>query len=112
MGQKVSPIGFRLGINKNWNSRWFKSRNYSDWVIEDYKLRSFIYKTQKLAGIAKIVIERAGEKCKIGIYVLKPGIIIGKKGADIETLKIDLSKMSNLEGFLDILLLYQENLRD
>lgn len=102
MGQKVSPIGFRLGINKNWNSRWFKSRNYSDWVIEDYKLRSFISKTQKLAGIAKIVIERAGEKCKIGIYVLKPGIIIGKKGIGIDQLKLRLKNICKNDIFINI----------
>ena len=102
MGQKVSPIGFRLGINKNWNSRWFKSSNCSDWIIEDYKIRLFIQKTQKLAGIAKIVIERAGEKCKIGIYVLKPGVIIGKKGIGIDQLKLKLKKICKSDVFINI----------
>jgi small subunit ribosomal protein S3 len=102
MGQKVNPIGFRLGINKNWDSRWFKSGNYSDWIIEDYKIRLFIFKTQKLAGITKIIIERAGEKCKVGIYSSKPGIIIGKKGIGIDQLKSKLKNICDSEVFINI----------
>jgi small subunit ribosomal protein S3 len=102
MGQKVNPIGFRLGINKNWDSRWFKSGDYSDWIIEDYKIRSFILKTQKLAGLTKIIIERAGEKCKVGIYASKPGIIIGKKGIGIDQLKSKLKNICDSEVFINI----------
>jgi small subunit ribosomal protein S3 len=102
MGQKVNPIGFRLGINKNWDSRWFKTKHYSSWIIEDNNIRTYIKKTQKLAGIAKIVIERAGEKCKIGIHTSKPGIIIGKKGLGIEQLKSQIKLFCKSEIFINI----------
>jgi small subunit ribosomal protein S3 len=102
MGQKVHPIGFRLAVNKDWKSRWFRVYGYSDWLIEDYKIRQFVTKTQKPAGIAKIIIERAGDKCKVGIYVSKPGLIIGKKGLGIEQLKSKLKILCSSEIFINI----------
>ena len=93
MGQKVNPYGIRLGINKTWSSRW---------LHEDLKIKQYVEKKLKNASISKINIERAAKKLRLSIYSSRPGIIIGKKGADIETLKNDLSNMSNLEVFLDI----------
>merc|ERR1711959_794426 len=89
-------------MGKNWKSKWFSLYRYSDWLIEDYKIRHFLRKTQKSACIAKVIIERAGDKCKVGIYVSKPGLIIGKKGLGIEQLKLKLKKISNSEIFINI----------
>tara|TARA_S200000501_G_C20723474_1_gene699518 strand:+ start:174 stop:851 length:678 start_codon:yes stop_codon:yes gene_type:complete len=102
MGQKVNPYGIRLGINKTWSSRWFSKNEYTRLLHQDLKIKSYVEKKLKNASISKINIERAAKKLRISIYSSRPGIIIGKKGADIETLKNDLSKMSNLEVFLDI----------
>ncbi len=102
MGQKVNPHGIRLGINKTWSSRWFSSSDYSSLLHQDIKIKDYVSKKLKNASISKINIERAAKKLRISIFSSRPGIIIGKKGADIETLKKDLSKMSNLEVFLDI----------
>lgn len=102
MGQKINPIGFRLGINKNWDSRWFQKNNYAEWILEDNNIRVFILKVYKLAGIAKIIIERAGEKCKIGIHVSKPGLIIGKKGIGVDYLKSKISKFCSFDVFINI----------
>tara|TARA_B100000886_G_scaffold339983_1_gene307265 strand:+ start:1775 stop:2452 length:678 start_codon:yes stop_codon:yes gene_type:complete len=102
MGQKVNPHGIRLGINKTWSSRWFSRSEYSKLLHQDLKIKSYVEKKLKNASISKINIERAAKKLRVSIYSSRPGIIIGKKGADIETLKNDLSKMSNLEVFLDI----------
>ena len=102
MGQKVNPHGIRLGINKTWSSRWFSRSAYSKLLHQDLKIKSYVEKKLKNASIAKINIERAAKKLRVSIFSSRPGIIIGKKGADIETLKNDLSKMSNLEVFLDI----------
>ena len=102
MGQKVNPHGIRLGINKTWSSRWFSRSEYSKLLHQDLKIKSYVEKKLKNARISKINIERAAKKLRVSIYSSRPGIIIGKKGADIETLKNDLSKMSNLEVFLDI----------
>ena len=102
MGQKVHPNGIRLGINKTWSSRWFSKSEYTKLLHEDLKIKSYVEKKLKNASISKINIERAAKKLRLSIYSSRPGIIIGKKGADIETLKKDLSKMSNLEVFLDI----------
>ena len=102
MGQKVNPHGIRLGINKTWSSRWFSRSEYSKLLHQDLKIKSYIEKKLKNASISKINIERAAKKLRVSIFSSRPGIIIGKKGADIETLKNDLSKMSNLEVFLDI----------
>ena len=102
MGQKVNPYGIRLGINKTWSSRWFSKKEYTKLLHQDLKIKQYVEKKLKNASISKINIERAAKKLRLSIYSSRPGIIIGKKGADIETLKNDLSKMSNLEVFLDI----------
>ncbi len=102
MGQKVNPYGIRLGINKTWSSRWFSRNEYTKLLHQDLKIKSYVEKKLKNASISKINIERAAKKLRLSIYSSRPGIIIGKKGADIETLKNDLSNMSNLEVFLDI----------
>ncbi len=102
MGQKVNPYGIRLGINKTWSSRWFSKNEYTKLLHQDLKIKSYVEKKLKNASISKINIERAAKKLRLSIYSSRPGIIIGKKGADIETLKNDLAKMSNLEVFLDI----------
>ena len=102
MGQKVNPNGFRLGINRTWSSRWFSKSNYAKFLHQDLEIKSYVEKKLKNASISKINIERAAKKIRISIYSSRPGIIIGKKGADIEDLKNKLTKLSNLEVFLDI----------
>tara|TARA_B100000963_G_scaffold358369_1_gene382890 strand:+ start:850 stop:1527 length:678 start_codon:yes stop_codon:yes gene_type:complete len=102
MGQKVNPYGIRLGINKTWSSRWFSKSEYTELLHQDLKIKKYVQMKLKNASISKINIERAAKKLRLSIYSSRPGIIIGKKGADIETLKNDLAKMSNLEVFLDI----------
>ncbi len=102
MGQKVNPNGIRLGINKTWSSRWFSKSDYTKLLHQDLKIKSYVEDKLRNASISKINIERAAKKLRLSIYSSKPGIIIGKKGADIESLKNNLSKMSNLEVFLDI----------
>jgi len=102
MGQKVNPYGIRLGINKTWSSRWFSKSDYTKLLHQDLRIKNYVEKKLKNASISKINIERAAKKLRLSIYSSRPGIIIGKKGADIETLKNDLSKLSNLEVFLDI----------
>ena len=102
MGQKVNPNGFRLGVNKTWSSRWFSKSDYAKFLHQDLEIKNYVEKKLKNASVAKINIERAAKKLRISIYSSRPGIIIGKKGADIEDLKNKLSKLSNLEVFLDI----------
>jgi len=103
MGQKINPNGLRLGINKTWSSRWYAKKDYLKFLHEDLEIKKFINKKLKSASIANIVIERAAKKLRITFYSSKPGIIIGKKGTDIELLKKNLTKMTNLETFLDII---------
>ena len=102
MGQKVNPNGIRLGINKTWSSRWFSKSSYSKLLHEDLSIKKYVEQKLKSASISKITIERAAKKLRLTIFSSRPGIIIGKKGADIESLKNMLTKMSNLEVFLDI----------
>jgi len=102
MGQKINPNGLRLGVNKTWDSRWYSKKNYSKLLHEDFKLRSHVFKKLNNASISKVIIERAAKKLRITLYSSRPGIIIGKKGSDIDSLKKKLSKMTNLEVFLDI----------
>lgn len=102
MGQKVHPIGFRLGVNRNWDSRWFARKEYSDFVLEDYNIRKFLKKRLFQAGVARIEIERAANKVRIRMYTARPGIVIGKKGVEIEKLKRELEKMINKEIIIDI----------
>lgn len=102
MGQKVHPIGFRLGINRNWDSRWFAGKDYSHFVLEDYRIRKFLKKRVFQAGVARIEIERAANKVRIRMHTARPGIVIGKKGAEIEKLKRDLEKEIKREVIIDI----------
>ncbi len=102
MGQKVNPHGIRLGINKTWSSRWFSKSEYSKLLHQDLEIKKYVEQKLKNASISKVNIERAAKKLRIAIYSSRPGIIIGKKGADIESLKNKLAKLSNLEVFLDI----------
>ena len=102
MGQKVNPNGIRLGINRTWSSRWFSNYDYAKLLHQDLEIKKYVEQKLKNASISKVNIERAAKKLRISIYSSRPGIIIGKKGVDIETLKNKLSKLSNLEVFLDI----------
>ncbi len=102
MGQKVNPIGLRLGIIKTWESRWYSDKNYSDYIFEDHKIREFIKKKLYHAGISRIEIERSSKRIRLRIYTARPGIVIGKKGAEIEQLKKDLEKLVSQEILIDI----------
>jgi small subunit ribosomal protein S3 len=102
MGQKVSPIGFRLGVNKTWDSKWFRESGYAQWLGEDFKVREYLNRECKSAGISRVTIERAANKCKVSVHAARPGMIIGKKGAGIEQLKNELQKLSASEMFLNI----------
>lgn len=93
MGQKTNPIGFRLGIIKNWNSRWFAEKDYATALHEDYRIRTFLKKKLYHAAVSNIIIERAVNKIKVNIHSARVGLIIGKKGVEIEALKTELSKM-------------------
>ncbi len=102
MGQKVHPVSFRLGINKSWDSKWFANKEYSDFVFEDFSIRKFLKKKLLQAGVSRIEIERAANKVRIRIHAARPGIIIGKKGVEIERLKSELEKMIKKDAILDI----------
>ena len=104
MGQKVNPIGMRLGINRTWDSRWYAGKaKYGTLLHEDMKIRDFIMESRRSAGIAKVVIERPHGKCRITIHTARPGILIGKKGSDIEVLRGKLSRMTDDDVHLNIL---------
>ena len=103
MGQKVNPLGMRLGINRTWDSRWFANKGeYGKLLHEDLEIREYLSKELAAASISKIVIERPHKKCRVTIHAARPGIIIGKKGADIEKLKKRLSQMTNSEVHINI----------
>ncbi len=102
MGQKVNPVGMRLGIIKTWDSRWYANKDYAGFILEDHKIRKFIKKKLFHAGIAKIEIERSAKRIRIRIFTARPGIVIGKKGAEIELLKDELSKLIFKEVLIDI----------
>ena len=103
MGQKVNPIGLRLGINRTWESIWYAKKNqYGTLLIEDYKIREYIRKNIVNSGVAQVVIERTSKKCIVSIHTSRPGFVIGKKGSDIEKIKKKLSKISNSEITLNI----------
>jgi len=102
LGQKVHPIGFRLGVNRTWESRWYADSDYSEKLHADLKLRNFLKQRLYHAGISKIELERAANKVKINIFAARPGIIIGKKGAEVEVLKKDLAKITADECFINI----------
>ena len=102
MGQKVHPVGLRLGINRTWNSRWFAGSEFASLVVEDEEIRRFLKKRLYQAGVSKIEIERAANKIRLRIYTSRPGIIIGKRGAEIENLKKEIEKKIKREFFIDI----------
>ncbi len=103
MGQKSNPIGLRLQINRTWDSRWYaEGSNYGELLMEDIKMRKYIFKELPQAAISKVVIERPAKNCRISIYAARPGVIIGKKGADIEKLRRKLSDMSSSDVSLNI----------
>ena len=102
MGQKVNPHGLRVGIIKDWDSRWYAEKEFADYLVEDYNIREFLKKKLYSAGISKIEIERASDRVKVIIFTAKPGVIIGKGGADIEKLKKELSKLTDKKLVVDI----------
>jgi small subunit ribosomal protein S3 len=103
MGQKVHPIGFRLGINRSWDSLWFaKKGDYGKYLIEDYKIRQFIKKNIKNAGVSEVVIERSSKKCTVSIHTSRHGFVIGKKGSDIEKIKKNIMKITESEVNVNI----------
>ncbi|MEX2454622.1 MAG: 30S ribosomal protein S3 [Rhodospirillaceae bacterium] len=103
MGQKVNPIGLRLGINRTWDSRWYADgANYGKLLHEDLKLREFLFKKLAQAGISRVVIERPAKKARVTIHSARPGVVIGKKGADIEKLRREVASMTNSEVHLNI----------
>ncbi|MBT5649213.1 MAG: 30S ribosomal protein S3, partial [Rhodospirillaceae bacterium] len=103
MGQKVNPIGLRLGINRTWDSRWYANdENYAGLLHEDIKLRGFLFDRLAQAGISRVVIERPAKKARVTIHSARPGVVIGKKGADIEKLRQDIARMTNSEVHLNI----------
>jgi small subunit ribosomal protein S3 len=102
LGQKINPIGFRLGVIKTWESKWYSDSDYAKLLHEDLKLREFLKKRLYHSGVSKIEIERAANKAKINIYTARPGLIIGKKGSEVEILKKDLAKLTDKEIYLNI----------
>ena len=103
MGQKVNPIGLRLGINRGWDSVWFaKKKNYGNLLIEDYKIRNYIKKNILNSGVSQVVIERTSKKCIVSIYTSRPGFVIGKKGSDVDKIKKNISKISSSAVSLNI----------
>ena len=102
MGQKVNPIGLRLGINRTWDSRWFAKKDYAGLLHEDIEIRKFLRKRLAQAGISRIIIERPAKKARVTIHSARPGVVIGKKGADIEKLRRELAAMTDSEVHLNI----------
>ncbi len=103
MGQKTHPIGFRLGVTRTWSSRWYADKNdYKQFLHEDIRMRQFIKKKLYAAGISRIEIERAARKAKVNIFAARPGLIIGKRGSDVDTLKKELSRISKTDLFINI----------
>jgi small subunit ribosomal protein S3 len=103
LGQKVNPIGFRLGVIKTWDSKWYAEADYAELLHEDIKIRAFLKKRLYSSGISKIEIERAANKTKINIFTARPGLIIGKKGSEVETIKKDLANLTSKEIFINII---------
>jgi len=102
MGQKINPIGLRVGINRTWDSRWFANKDYANLLHEDLRLRKFLHDKLTQAGVSRIVIERPAKKARVTIHTARPGVVIGKKGADIEKLRAELAKMTGGEVHLNI----------
>ena len=102
MGQKVNPHGLRVGVIKDWDSKWYADAEFSDYLVEDYNIRKFLKKKLYSAGVSKIEIERASDRVKITIYTAKPGVVIGKGGAEIEVTKKELAKLTDKKVMVDI----------
>ena len=102
MGQKVNPHGLRVGVIKEWDSRWYAEKDFADNLVEDNKIRTFLKKKLYSAGVSKIEIERASDRVKIIIYTAKPGVVIGKGGSEIEKVKAELAKFTNKKLIVDI----------
>ena len=102
MGQKVHPIGFRIGVSKTWNARWFEERAYAQWLHEDLKIKKLVKKELFDAGISRIIIERAPGKVKINVFTARPGIVIGKKGQRADLVRAKIQKMTDAMVFLNI----------
>lgn len=102
MGQKVNPHGLRVGVIKDWDAKWYAEKDFADFLVEDYELRTYIKKRLYAAGISKIEIERAAERIKINIHTAKPGIVIGKQGSSIEQLKSELTALTSKRLLLNI----------
>ena len=102
MGQKVNPHGLRVGIIKDWDSKWYADAEFSDFLVEDYKIRKFLKKKLNAAGVSKIEIERASDRVKVIIFTAKPGVVIGKGGTEIEVTKKELQKLTDKKILVDI----------
>ncbi|OUS16251.1 30S ribosomal protein S3 [Rhodospirillales bacterium 47_12_T64] len=102
MGQKINPIGLRVGIIRTWDSRWFADKDYAELLHEDLAIRNFLRKRLKQAGVSRIIIERPAKKARVTIYTARPGVVIGKKGSDIEKLRRELQKLTSSEVHLNI----------
>ena len=102
MGQKINPIGLRVGINRTWDSRWYAGRDYAQKLVEDLKIREYVQERLKAAGISKVIIERAAKNTRVTVHTARPGVIIGKKGADIEKLRNELSQRAGGDVSLNI----------
>ena len=103
MGQKTKPLGFRLGVNRTWDSRWFGTKLYADQLHQDLKLRKYLFDKLKAAAVSKVIIERPAGKTRVSIYAGRPGLVIGKKGQDIETLRKNLEKQIGNDVNLNII---------
>ena len=102
MGQKVNPHGLRVGVIKDWDSRWYADAEFADYLVEDYNIRTYLKKKLYSAGVSKIEIERASDRVKVILYTAKPGVVIGKGGAEIEVTKKELSKLTDKKVLVDI----------
>ncbi|HET6463811.1 MAG TPA: 30S ribosomal protein S3 [Candidatus Krumholzibacteria bacterium] len=102
MGQKTNPVGFRLGINRTWDSRWFATKEYSKWLDEDIKVRNYIKKRLFKAGVARVEIERSGGKASVNIYTARPGMVIGRKGSEVDLLRAELKARTGRDVQINI----------
>ena len=102
MGQKTHPVGFRLGVIRTWGSRWFARKEYAEWLLEDQKIRRYIRHRLRKAGIAQVEIERAPKKVSINIHAARPGMVIGRKGAEVDKLRDELHKLTGKDIYLNI----------
>ena len=102
MGQKVNPHGIRVGVIKEWDSKWYAEADFADNLVEDHKIRVYLKKKLYSAGVSKIEIERTSDRCKVIVYTAKPGVVIGKGGAEIDKLKDEVQKLSAMKVLVDV----------